>query len=434
MAASRPVLLISSDCHGGVPVEHYKDYLEERYLDDFAEYLAAKQFNRINKDSKDLLSRHPIFFYPDAVAEEFREQLDERQAFSVADPAAERLAMLETEGYVAEVIFPDAAADNEIPFSGLFGGFGGFGGLDARTTELALAGQRAYNRRLAEFVDPARQAGCAVVSYADIDAAVATVQRAAESGLRGVMLDGADPSFPQQSEPIFAPRYDPLWAALADTGVVAHFHIGSSAPTTMYSPDVPTEIANIEIPFWGHRALWWLIWGGVLERHPGLRCVFTEQGTSWIAQALRYMDWQWTGMSQSRHERRDALLPLRPSDYWKRQCFSGASLMSIADLEARAVLDTSTIMYGTDSPHPEGTWGRTHEYLGVAFSTTGCTEAEVRMVCGENALRCYGFDPDVLGPIADRVGPPVERLLSAGEEQLDDPLKYVVARPDFGVA
>src|SRR5262249_41485127 len=157
---------------------------------------------------------------------------------------------------------------------------------------------------------------------------------------------------------------DPLWSALEDTGLVAHFHIGASTPLDMYSssPDFPSEIANIEIPMWGHRALWWLIWGGVLERHARLTCAFTEQGTAWIGQALRYMDWQWDGMAASRHGRRDTLLPLKPTDYWKRQCFSGASLLSIGDLEARATLDVSTIMYGTDYPHPEGTWARTHPY------------------------------------------------------------------------
>ncbi|MET0895521.1 MAG: amidohydrolase family protein [Acidimicrobiia bacterium] len=433
MAGSESVLLVSSDCHGGAPIEAYGDYLEQRYQDEFDQYLHTSNFYR-GADGGERLPRSAFFFYPDEVFEEFIRQIDERQAFSVAQTTEERMRALESEGYVAEVIFPDAAKDNEIPFSGLFGGFGGYGGLDARTVELAIAGQRAYNRRLSEVIDPARQAGCAVVSYGDIDAAVETVRDAAESGLRGVLLDGPDPSFPVTAEPIFAPRYDPLWSALEDTGVVAHFHVGASVPIEMYGADFPPEIANIEIPMWGHRALWWLIWGGVLERHPRLTCVFTEQGTSWIAQALRYMDWQWDGMAASRHDRRNSLLPLRPSDYWKRQCFSGASLMSIADLEARDVLDASTIMFGPDYPHPEGTWSRTHAYLRAAFTTTGCTEDEVRMICGENALRCYGFDPKVLLPIAERVGPTIEQLLVPGDESLDDPLLRVLTRPDFGVA
>src|SRR5262249_49691481 len=160
----------------------------------------------------------------------------------------------------------------------------------------------------------------------------------------------------------------------------AHFHNSGAIADTMYGRDVPIEIANIESSFWMHRTLWWLIWGGVLERHPGLGCVFTEQGTAWVAQALRYMDWQRDSKAASRLERRNSLLPMKPSEYWKRQCFSGASVMSIADLAAREDIDVSTIMYGTDTPHPEGTMGRTHDCLRVACATEGCSEEEVRMI------------------------------------------------------
>ena len=169
----------------------------------------------------------------------------------------------------------------------------------------------------------------------------------------------------------------------------------------------------------------------VSSRHPSLTCAFTEMGTAWIARALRYMDWQWHGLNASRLDRRNSQIPLKPSDYWKRQCFSGASLMSIPDLEARDVLDVSTIMFGTDFAHPEGTWARTQSYLRAAFTATKCSESEVRKICGENAVRCYNFDMDVLGPIARRVGPPIELLLTPSDEKLDDPLLRVLNRPDF---
>ena len=38
----------------------------------------------------------------------------------------------------------------------------------------------------------------------------------------------------------------------------------------------------LEVTWWAHRALWHLIFGGVLERHPDLQFVFTEQGTAWV--------------------------------------------------------------------------------------------------------------------------------------------------------
>ena len=36
----------------------------------------------------------------------------------------------------------------------------------------------------------------------------------------------------------------------------------------------------IELAWFAHRAVWHLIFGGVLERHPNLRIVLTEQGTA----------------------------------------------------------------------------------------------------------------------------------------------------------
>src|SRR5262249_29819939 len=225
-----------------------------------------------------------------------------------------------------------------------------------------------------------------------------------------------DPSYPVFGDPLFDPKFDPMWSAIEETGLVAHFHVGAGVPMALYRPGFPEQISQIEVPMWTQRSLWWLIWGGVLERHPELTCAFTEIGTAWAGRALRYMDWQWDGLAESRYNRRNDLLPLKPSEYWKRQCFIGASLMSIEDLEARDVVDVSTIMFGTDYAHPESTWARTHPYLRKAFSKSGCNEAEVRAICGENAARCYGFDLEVLGPIAERVGPSIDELLTGADD------------------
>ena len=42
----------------------------------------------------------------------------------------------------------------------------------------------------------------------------------------------------------------------------------------------------LEVTWWAHRALWHLIFAGVMERHPALQFVFTEQGTAWIPDEL----------------------------------------------------------------------------------------------------------------------------------------------------
>jgi hypothetical protein len=40
-------------------------------------------------------------------------------------------------------------------------------------------------------------------------------------------------------------------------------------------------------------------------------------------------------------------------------------------------------------------------------------EPEIRKILGTNAVATYGFDPDLLTPIGDRVGPKLEDVVVA---------------------
>jgi hypothetical protein len=60
-------------------------------------------------------------------------------------------------------------------------------------------------------------------------------------------------------------------------------------------------------------------------------------------------------------------------------------------------------MWGTDYPHPEGTWPHTIERLRDTFGDVPVEDT--RQLLGLTAARCYGFDLDALLPIAERIGP-----------------------------
>ncbi len=60
-------------------------------------------------------------------------------------------------------------------------------------------------------------------------------------------------------------------------------------------------------------------------------------------------------------------------------------------------------MWGTDYPHPEGTWPHTVERLRKDFGDVPVDDT--RKMLGETAARCYGFDVDALRPIADEGRP-----------------------------
>ncbi|HEX2737992.1 MAG TPA: amidohydrolase family protein, partial [Acidimicrobiia bacterium] len=66
------------------------------------------------------------------------------------------------------------------------------------------------------------------------------------------------------------------------------------------------------------------------------------------------------------------------------------------------------IMWGSDYPHHEATYPYSRESLRLTFSGWG--EVQLRQMLGENAAKVYGFDLDVLAPIAAEYGPTVEEI------------------------
>jgi Amidohydrolase len=166
----------------------------------------------------------------------------------------------------------------------------------------------------------------------------------------------------------------------------------------------------------GKRPLWFLIWGGVLERHPDLRVVFTEQGSSWIPRLLQLMDWQWENDMGGMHQ----LIPRRPSEYWTRQGMLGASLFSFAEAELRNEIGLNQMMWGNDFPHfPCNSLGKLPRYLARTLGASGMPQSEAEAIVGGNAVRFYNLDVDKLSTIAERVGPTVDDVLSESDGEDD---------------
>ena len=81
--------------------------------------------------------------------------------------------------------------------------------------------------------------------------------------------------------------------------------------------------------------------------------------------------------------------------------------MSRREAELRHEIGLGTIMWGSDYPHPEGTWPETQKMMVEVLG--GLPEHEIEAILGGNAAAFYGFDIEALTPLADRIGP--ERAL-----------------------
>ena len=102
----------------------------------------------------------------------------------------------------------------------------------------------------------------------------------------------------------------------------------------------------------------------------------------------------------------DQLLPLKPSEYFERNCFVGVSFPSPTEAKAMKKVGLDKTMWGSDYPHHESTYPYTTEGLRLAFSDWD--PDDVRQVTSRTAAGVYGFDLDALAPIAERVGPRVD--------------------------
>lgn len=136
----------------------------------------------------------------------------------------------------------------------------------------------------------------------------------------------------------------------------------------------------------------------------GTLWMFPKGMTSGVSQASNTTRFGAAGNLEALRDR----LPLRPSEYWRRNCAVTATFISRAEAELRHEISLPNLLWGSDYPHPEGTWPYTERCLRHAFS--GLPGAEVADILGGNALALYEFDAEALRPLADRVGPRLEDL------------------------
>lgn len=378
-------MVISSDCHAGAELHEYRDYLEADYHEAFDEWAASY-----------------VIPYEDLTGPDGSRNWDSDR----------RLAEMDADGVAAEVIypntippfFPKASLTFQPPAP------------TAGDVERRWAGLRAHNRWLAAFcaAAPGRRVGICQVMIHDIDAAVAEVRTAHADGVTGgVLMPGTPPG--SGLAPLYdGEYYDPLFAVCAELGMPLHLHGGGFNPP-MDDTEVGPVAFLLEVTWWSHRNLAHLILSGGLERHPELRCVFTEQGTAWIPAELTRLDYFFHRMrtavgSQEYVWGNELMQRMRrqPSEYFARQCWVGSSFIRPAEVLVRHDVGVDKIMWGTDYPHREATTPFTLEALRAAFA--GVPHDETAKMLGENAAALFGLDVVPLRSIADRIGPSVDAV------------------------
>ncbi len=376
-------ILISADCHAGANHDTYRGYLEERYLDDYDAWRGSysNPFRDLQGDGRS------------------RNWDNERRIRDQEEDA----------GVVAEVVFPNTVP----PFFPTAMHIARPPQPDEY--ELRLAGIRAHNRWLADWCAqyPERRAGIGQIFINDLDDAIADVRWIKEHDLRGgILLPSVPPDVTHFIPPLYSSHYDKLWAVCEDLGVVVNQHSGTGTPD--YGPEPAGGVVWLtETAFFSQRSLTHMLAGGAFERFPGLRFVLTEQGCAWIPKTLMQLDYFHkqmikTGRVGELKFTPDQITPMKPSEYWARNCRVGVSFPSRADAKAREHVGIDNFMWGSDYPHHESTFPFTREGLRLAFA--GIDPIELQKLLAGNAAELYGFDLEKLAPLAARVGPTIAEI------------------------
>jgi predicted TIM-barrel fold metal-dependent hydrolase len=289
-------------------------------------------------------------------------------------------------------------------------------GLYTDDHELSMAHARVYNDYLAERFTPYfdRLVPTAPVPLTDVGDAVAEIERVAAAGFRGILLPAVPP------QPFYVPELDPIWAAAQASGVQVFFHCATGGvklddPESSTLKTVTGMAEDANKPMTPKRAsrrmmtqcvyntinpqqiIIELVGGGVPERFPNLHFALIEFNAHWFASLVGAMEKAWvTGIGQDADwwigywdDARPAddqprmgrifdlnekwPYPLRPSEYVRRQIHVQFQDDPVA-VAARHLTGVSTLVWGSDYPHAEGTFRGSQELIAKQFADVPADE------------------------------------------------------------
>ena len=340
---------VDYDTHVYEPLSVWSDYLDPKFRDRSPKWVKYGEGNgslgvEVGGKMYPSVPNHP------GMAKIYAD--DSKVDRSGNDPAV-RLKWMDERGVDVHIIFPTL-------------GMHGFSG-SVQDPALAGAFARAYNRYMAEYVakDPRRLRGAMIIPANHADVAVEEMKWAHKNGLNIIYLNPTAPG----EIPWSHPSRDAIWRTAEELGLVITFH-----ESTTGCPPNATGIHRYSthwslVYYCTHvveasLALTDVILGGTLERFPKLRIGAAESHIHWVPGWMAFMDQQFgTGTKIWSDKSGEMKLSLKPSEYFKRNCFVAAFP---EDNIVGAALDAApdSILAISDWPHPIAS---VHAKKGLAY-------------------------------------------------------------------
>ncbi len=211
------------------------------------------------------------------------------------------------------------------------------------------------------------------------EAAAAELERAAALGHRGAIIGAFDVDLGDRA-------WDRLWAAAEETGLPISFHIkGGTSSALRYQLGKWQSAAYASVlPLQLDEPLAIMLFGGALERHPGLRLVLAESGLGWLPYFLARVDQEWEAL----RDKLDDASAIPPSELFHRQVFATFEEEPLA-AHFVPMLDASSCMWASDYPHTDSTFPESRRAIDETLGSL--PPADVRRIVATNCAQLYGF-------------------------------------------
>jgi predicted TIM-barrel fold metal-dependent hydrolase len=394
--APNKYFLFSADCHAVEP-SGYLEGIEPEYRariprmearEDGSEWLISEgnRPQRVKPARKHGANADASQGLP-AVVPGARMDAEDTLRNSTGRSVAERLAAHDADGIDAELMFPNK----------------GLLCWASPDPVFAMAMCRQWNRWAHGFCgahmqgDAPRILPAALIAAGDQAGALREIRWAAEHGFRAVVLGNSVIYGPKKFGELEYndPSFEPLWALLAETGLVVTFHV-----STGRDPRAVGGNGGAIINYVCHsmettlEPLVQMIASGVFERHPRLRAGLVESGIGFVPWLIETLDYA----AKAHHFWVRPRLRELPSTYFRNNCFATFQ-DDAAGLRFAEELDlTRNLLWANDYPHHEGSWP--HSAQAIERTMGHLSDASRARILGENAARLFRLDPARYGVVA----------------------------------
>ena len=254
--------------------------------------------------------------------------------------------------------------------------------------EVAAALARAHNNWTRDFCayNPHRLKFAAQISFHNAELAIREARRAV--GELGAVAVIGNPN-PVNGRHIHDPEFEPLWSAIEELEVPVGFHPTGQASlrddiARRYLDHPNGRVIGVagRNPMELMLAFASMAAGGVLERHPGLRCAFLEGTCGWLPWWLWRLDEAWEKFGPGS----DVQISQLPSQYFFRQCYVATDSDEKVLKQVVQAVGDDNIVVSTDYPHSDGLFPHAIEEF---VSLEGVADKTKAKILWDNCARLY---------------------------------------------